>query len=521
MKNKHNIQKIIILGASGYIGQRLIKSLKDNDNYELHLFNRNKAKLKHFNSSKNIYLYDFALIEENSFKLSQIFSDATTVFHLIHSMSEEDNVDFMAQEIALAKLIGEISVSANVKQITYLGGLGIDNGVELSTHLKSRQATGETLRSVTLHTNTSVTEFRAGVIIGAGGSSFEIIRTLATKLPFIPVFFKKEGLCEPIFVDNVINLLKRSINNTPFYNKIIEIGNGETHTYSELVQIYAKEVLNKKLFIINLSFLSFLIKPKLIGKVIAFMTGQPKKLIVPLINGVKNDAIASEKYKCENIINRNDVYYKKPIDLKLSYLLAADREDKGKVLSVWDIPDNLTNLNKKPRKFFSTQEKEGLLFEEKYIVIDKNEVEPIFKEVQQIGSKKSGYWSPFWLWKIRGYIDKFFGGPGVGNKNLINRNDLHIGDRIDFWTIENIIDNPTLKELRLIAEMKTPGKAWLQFKIVKNNDIKNSYLFYLRAYFEPQGILGYLYWYSLYIVHKFIFKTMIKKIYFNSSSQSI
>ena len=506
------MKKIIILGASGYIGQRLIKKLlQEPDEYELHLFSRNKRKLSHFSDYKNIYLYDTPLDHSSCSELNDIFKNTHTVFYLIHSMSEEDNSDFMEQEKQLALFIRNLSDKQKVGQIVYLGGLGADNTENLSTHLKSRQQTGSILREG----NTPVVEFRAGVIIGAGGSSFEIIRTLATKLPFIPVFFKKEGLCETIFVDNVVSYLKKTLIYKSYQNKILEIGNGEQKAYSQLVQEYAKVVLNRKLFIINLSFLSFLIGPQIIGRVIAFMTGQPKELIIPLIYGVKNDAIVTPQYDVKNQIPDNELP-PRIVSLDLAYKLAADRQYKGKVISVWDVPTNLSKLKTKTRKFFSTQEREGLLFEERYAIIKDEDKNIIFNEIVKIGSGNSKYWSPHFLWQIRGFIDKVFGGAGIGHDYGFNRNDLHVGDRIDFWTVEEIKNSDDIKELRLIAEMKTPGEAWLQFKIVPNSECPNTSIFYLRAFFEPKGIAGYLYWYSLYIIHKFIFSMMINNIIKNS-----
>jgi uncharacterized protein YbjT (DUF2867 family) len=514
------MKKIIILGASGYVGQRLVKKLLDDteDTYDLHLFSRNKRKLSHFlDQSKQldsiVSLYDIALEHDNFSDLSKIFSGTHTVYHLIHSMSEEDDSDFMKQELNLAKLISNLSSFSNIKQIIYLGGLGNSDNEELSIHLRSRQETGRILRDG----GTPVTEFRAGVIIGAGGSSFEIIRTLATKLPFIPVFFKKEGLCETIFIDNVIQYLKKCLYISSFSGKILEIGNGTKKTYSELVQDYANNVLGKNLIIINLSFLSFFIRPNLIGRVIAFMTGHPKELIIPLIYGVKNDAIVTDKFKLENVVGKCDLL-NRIVPLDLSFQLAADREHKGKVISVWDMPSNLSNLEKNIRSVFSTQETEGLLYEERYIIIDKNKSDLFFNEILQIGSSNSGYWSPYFMWKIRGIIDKLFGGPGVGNNLAINRSDIHIGDRIDFWSVENIISKTKVKELRLRAEMKTPGEAWLQFKILPSVECKNKSVVHLRAFFEPKGIPGYIYWYSLYFIHKFIFSMMLNNISSNVDS---
>jgi uncharacterized protein YbjT (DUF2867 family) len=501
------LKKIIILGASGYIGQRLIKKFlqDENEEYELHLFSRNKRKLSHLRKN-NCHIHDITLKEDNNNQIIKIFKEADALYYFIHSMSEEDNDDFLKQEKELSSFISNISTKAKVKKIIYLGGLGREDE-NLSTHLKSRQITGNELRK----NHNNVIEFRAGVIIGAGGSSFEIIRTLATKLPFIPVFFKEEGKCEAIFIDNVISYLKKSFKSSAYNNKILEIGNNEQMTYSELVQNYAKEVLNKKLFIINLSFLSFLIKPSLIGAIISFMTGQHKKLILPLIQGVSNNAVVTSKYSALNILSQ-DNNINRIVPLRLSFKLASDREDKGKILSVWDTPKNLSNLENKTKSFFTTQKKEGLLYEEKYKVIDKDKTEAIFEEIKKIGQKGTGYWSPYFLWYSRGIIDKLVGGSGLCNHRAINRDDLHTGDRIDFWTIEELKDKKNTKELRLIAEMKTPGFAWLQFKIVPNIENPKTSIFYLRAYFEPKGIWGYLYWYSLYVIHKFIFRTMINNI---------
>ena len=518
---KKNKKKIVILGASGYIGQRLVKKfIKKNEKneYELHLVSRNNKKLKHFIKEKNVYLYDFDLIDTNIDKIKELFSNTHTIYYLIHSMSKTDSTNFLEKESKLAELISKTAASLNVLNIIYLGGLdgGDDTNrkKELSTHLKSRKLTGDILRKYTKNSITKITEYKAGIIIGAGGSSFEIIRTLATKLPIIPVFFKEEGLCEPIFVDNIIEVLYKTIYTPELQGHIIDLGNGEKNTYSKLVQLYAKNVLNKNLYIINLSFLSFIIKPKLIGKVIAFMTGQPRELVVPLIYGAENDAITRKEYRLENFNNGKNII-KKTFDTITSYKLAANREKKGNIKSVWDIPSDLSNLKKKQNKFFYTTETEGVLYADSLINISDCLVDSVFTEVKNVGTKKSKYWGYYPLWLIRGYIDKFFGGPGIGNYSSINRNELHIGDKIDFWTIEQVIDAKHSKELRLVSEMKVPGEAWLQFRIFRNKE-EDNHIFLIRAFFAPHDIFGYIYWYSLFFIHKFIFDKMVINIIKNS-----
>jgi len=477
------MSKVVILGASGYIGLRLSKKLKSNKN-KLVLFNRNREKISWL-EDENTKVYDIEFEKRNEEELIALFKNADIVYYLIHSMSEE-NMEFENKDIQLAKFISKVSTQANVKKIVYLGGLG-NKEENLSIHLRSRQETGRTLAN----DFNNVKEYRAGIIIGAGSSSFEIVRTLATKLPFVPVFWRKEGLCEPIFVDDVISLLKSELKNNIVDNCIFEIGCGEQITYSNLVKKYANEVIGRDIKKINLFFLEKIVTPKIIGKIISIMTGQPKELVVPLIYGVKNDAIVNKKIKLKRMVG-----------LDLALKLAAKRERSGQILSVWDFPTNLSNFKNCKKKIFGTKEKEGLLYEE--VSLDIHSPKRIFEEVQNIGGKNC-YWSVPILWSIRGYIDRLFGGLGLNKHYKRSSKELHQGDRIDFWVVEYFKDNPNEKVLRLRSEMKTPGEAWLQFSIVNKK-------FYLRAFFEPSGIWGYLYWYSLYPIHKFIFKQMARNI---------
>ena len=299
-------------------------------------------------------------------------------------------------------------------------------------------------------------------------------------------------MCEPIFVDNVINILKNEKNNKHVDNIIIEIGCGEKITYSNLVKKYSNEVIDRKIKVIKLPFLEKIFRPNIIGRIIAIMTGQPKELVIPLIYGVKNDAIVNKITK-----------RKKMVKLDVALKLAAKREREGQILSVWDFPTNLSQFKECPKnKIFGTKEKEGLLYEEVKVKI--HSPKKIFSEVQKIGGEH-GYWSIPILWIIRGYIDRLFGGLGLNRYYLDKERKLNAGDRIDFWVVEYIKDENKEKVLRLRSEMKTPGEAWLQFSIVNN-------VFVLRAFFEPSGIFGYLYWYSLYPIHKFIFKQMVRNI---------
>lgn len=509
---------IAIFGASGYIGLRLANRFKRESSIKkLKLFNRNKRKILHLMNEK-VSAFDYEINLKNKEQIKKDLKDIDIVYYLIHSMYEKNN--FSEVDNQLATIVAEASTEANVKKIIYLGGLGLEEE-GLSNHLSSRQETADFLREH--HKN--VIEFRAGIIIGGGSSSFEIVRSLGTKLPFIPLLWKNEGLVEPIFVDNVINYLLLAKKDSNMDNKILEIGCGESIKYTEIIDIYAK-IKERRLLKIKLGMLEPIFSDKVLGRVISFMSSLPPALVTPLLGGVTNKAISS-KYKVDDVLGYCSV---KPVSIEKALRYAAKREEGEHILSIWDLPSSMSKVKKLVHKQnghpFSTASKEieGLLFEEESIILEdyikgsKKEEdikifqEKIFQEVKQIGGNH-GYWSPSILWKSRALIDKILGGVGF-RKYRRDCTDLRCGDRIDFWTVEKVTSSEYYKELRLKAEMKLPGEAWLRFTICKDKETGNS-KFKLQAIFDPNGIFGYAYWYSLFFIHKYIFKTMIKNIFKN------
>ncbi|MEA3455457.1 MAG: DUF2867 domain-containing protein, partial [Campylobacterota bacterium] len=192
--------------------------------------------------------------------------------------------------------------------------------------------------------------------------------------------------------------------------------------------------------------------------------------------------------------------------------IAIERIETGMMESVWSIPYELSVFNAQQKKqflYFTSTEIEGMMYEECSRTIGADEMDAVFERVKQIGGK-TGYYSPRWLWEVRGLIDKAFGGPGLSSSRR-RPELLRVGDRLDFWVVTFKKNTPNEKILRLKAKMLTPGNAWLQF-VVKRSQTDHEALFNLRAYFEPSGIWGYVYWYSLYFIHKFIFKVMTENI---------
>jgi len=497
--------KIAIFGATGYIGMIVAETLA-NTTMDMKLFVRNKRRMMYLvKKSKNILINDTELKKENIQKLSQELEGYDTVIYLIHSMAKEQKGSFAVRDDLLASIVGEASKNTSVSNIVYLGGLGIDKkGYERSRHLASRQHTALELGKFGI----PVTELRAGVIIGAGSASFEIIRNLGTKLPILPKLSIEIGLCQPIDVDCVVEYILEAIHNEKLRGHIVEIGCDEVYKYSDMVKIFATEVKHRFMPYIKLPLVEKLISKEFIALVISRATSLPMQLILPLVGGIDSYAIIGEhpvsKYDPNCSI--------KPMSYLEAIKLATNRENRGQTISLWGLPIEDQVYDKKESKIFkfnyNATEINGILYEERSLKLKDEEIKPIFCEIKRIGGK-NGYWSPHWLWKIRGWIDSLLGGPGLSGR-IRNYSEVREGERMDFWTISRYIDKVDLKKLRLKARMKTPGHAWLEFTITKRED--ENFLI-LRAYFEPSGICGYIYWYSLYFIHQYMFTSMIENIY--------
>jgi uncharacterized protein YbjT (DUF2867 family) len=501
---------IAVFGPTGYIGTKVVHGLY-NLGYKLSLFSRNTRRLSYLQDDcsllnaveARVCIVEQFLEEEYYDQIVENLKGVDIVYYFIHSLSIKKG-EFTTVDNELAALVAKTAMAAGVKQIIYLGGLGIEKPeAPLSKHLKSRHDTAEYLRK---H-HQCVTEFRAGVIVGAGSASFEIIRNLGLKLPFLPQLPGVEGKCQPIFVDDVISYLFHAIENEKYYNQIIEIGSKDIFTYSQMLQEFARIVKHKKLKVIPLPLVNKLLTPEVIAWFASRMTPLPYVLIEPLIEGMHSYAIVGE-YGVEKIDKECGI---KPKNFEEGVKIAMRRLETGTMDSVWPTPYELSVLNaKRTRQFlhFTSKEVEGMLYEECSQIISADEMDAIFETVKDIGGSR-GYFSPYWLWQIRGLIDKIVGGPGLA-KFKRHSSLLRVGDRIDFWVVTFYKNKENEKVLRLKANMVTPGNAWLQFSLKKSKNNPNEAVFDLSAFFEPFGIWGYIYWYSLYFIHKFIFKDMVK-----------
>ncbi|MCY7361058.1 MAG: SDR family oxidoreductase [Ignavibacteria bacterium] len=474
--------KILLTGASGYIGKRLLPVLLESG-HEVICCIRDKSRfeIKNYFEDK-IKLLEIDFLKSKDFKDAPIDFDAA--FYLIHSMSSSIK-DFSELEEESAKNFLKYIDSTNCKQIIYLSG--ISNASHLSKHLESRKNVEEILKK----SKSAVTILRAGIIVGSGSASFEIIRDLVEKLPVMIAPKWLNTKCQPIAIRDVIKFLTGVILNEKTYNKTYDIGGPDILTYKEILLNYA-EVRKLKRFIIILPIMS----PRLSSYWLYFVTSTSYKLAVNLVESMKIEVVCRNN-DLQKILNIETIGYKKSVEL------AFEKIEQNLVLSSWK--DSLvTSSSAYSLAEFIEVPNFGCFKDRKEIEI-KNNHENVLNNIWSIGGSRGWYYANF-LWKFRGYIDKFAGGVGL-RRGRTNNNKLSSGDALDFWRV--IVADKEKMRLLLYAEMKLPGEAWLEFAINKK-DGKN--FFSQTATFRPYGVLGRIYWFLLLPFHFFIFKGMIKNI---------
>ncbi len=465
--------KVLLTGSSGYIGRRLKQKLQENQNIDLRLFVRNKKTLS-TNIKDNIEVIEGDTFDKEA--LRKALNGVDIAYYLIHSLNNKEYKDL--DKISAQNFI-EIANECKVKRVIYLGGLGIKDD-NTSEHLLSRIETGEILSS----SNTVQTLwFRAGVIIGSGSTSFEIIRNLVEKLPIMTTPKWVNTKAQPIAVDDVINYLMEALYLDKTNNLIIDIGSQQL-SYKQMM-LQTAQALGLKRVLIPLPFLSI----NLSSYWLNLFTPVPFTVAKALIEGLKSEVIVQN--------NNAQIYFPKikPIDFILSVKKAVNEIESNQVISRWS--DNAGKIWDKNH----TQEIADAIFVDRKIEdITNISKEKVFKTFISIGGK-NGWFDFDFLWKIRGFMDKVVGGVGL-RRGRRDQFDLRIGESLDFW---KVVDIKKDERLLLYAQMKLPGTAWLEFKIENNNLIQS-------AYFYPKGVFGRLYWYSLIPIHYFVFNNMIKSI---------
>ncbi|MBU3013884.1 SDR family oxidoreductase [Poseidonibacter lekithochrous] len=465
--------KVLLTGSTGYIGRRLKEKLLEKEDITLRLFTRNKKTL----SAKTINTLE--VVEGDTFdkdSLRQALKEIDVAFYLIHSLSSENYKDL---DKLSAQNFLDVANECGVKRIIYLGGLGVKNK-DTSEHLLSRIETGEILSS---NKNVQNIWIRAGVIIGSGSTSFEIIRNLTEKLPIMTTPKWVETKAQPIAVHDVINYLIESLYLKQSENLVIDIG-AEQLKYKEMM-LQTAEALGLKRIIIPLPFLSINISSYWLN----LFTPVPFTVAKALIEGLKSEVVIQNDNAKKYFPNI------KPLNFITSVKKAVEEIETNQVISRWS-----DNSGKIWDRNHTKEIADAIFFDRKEKDISDLSKENIYKTFTSIGGK-NGWFDYDFLWEARGFIDKMIGGVGL-KRGRRDPNKLRIGESLDFWKVVDVKEN---ERLLLYAQMKVPGNAWLEFKIEDNKLIQS-------AYFYPKGVLGRLYWYTLIPIHYFVFNNMINSI---------
>ncbi|MFD1096782.1 SDR family oxidoreductase [Salegentibacter chungangensis] len=470
--------KILLTGANGYIGMRLLPQLVESG-HEVVCAVRNKNR---FSSNKEL-LDKVSIVELDFLKedeTPEAIKDIDVAYYLIHSMSASTK-DFDTQEEQAARNFNLIMGGTSVKQVIYLSG--IINQKELSKHLKSRKRVEEILYEGSFN----LTVLRAAIIVGSGSSSFEIIRDLCEKLPVMITPQWVRTKCQPIAIRDIIQFLTGVIGKEECYNKSFDVGGPDILTYQEMMEIYAK-IRGLKLWIISVPVMS----PKLSSYWLYFVTSTSYKLAQNLVDSMKIEVTTKDR-RLEKILGI------KPISYSEAIKLAFYKIEQNQVISSWKDSLSSGRFRKELNKYIQVPTY-GCLKDEQSVKVE--DPEAVLDKIWAIGGLNGWYYGN-WLWKIRGYIDKLFGGVGL-RRGRTHPTKIAPGDALDFWRV--LLADKEQKRLLLFAEMKVPGEAWLEFKIDENNILHQT------ATFRPKGIWGRLYWYSMYPFHYFIFEGMLNKI---------
>ena len=470
--------KILLTGANGYIGMRLLPQLLEMG-HEVVCTVRDEARFsidKETRAQIEVLEVDF-LKEVEPFKIPK---DIDAAYFLIHSMSSSIQ-DFDTLEAKTAENFNAYLSETQVKQVIYLSG--IVNEENLSKHLWSRK----NVERILYEGPFDLTVLRAGIIVGSGSSSFEIIRDLCEKLPFMITPKWVLTKTQPIAIRDILSFLTGVLGNEKTYNDSFDIAGPDVLTYKQMLEQYA-EVRGFKNYILTVPIMT----PKLSSYWLYFVTSTSYKLALNLVDSMKIEVIAKDK-RLQELLNLKPHTYKEAIDL------AFKKIEQNLVVSSWKDSMVSGRFKKNLEKYIQVP-KYGVLKDEKKVKVDNPE--QVLKNIWKIGGKTGWYYGN-WLWKIRGIIDKFSGGVGL-RRGRTHPDKIYAGDSLDFWRV--LLADKKAKRLLLFAEMKLPGEAWLEFKIDENNVLHQT------ATFRPRGLKGRLYWYSIVPFHYFIFGGMIRNI---------
>lgn len=465
---------ILLTGATGYVGGRLLNALQD-EGIKVRCLARNPEYLKaKVTAGTEVVRGD--VLDRDS--LVGAMSGVDTAYYMVHSMGAKR--DFEDLDRQAATNFGEAAQKCGVKRIIYLGGLG-ERSAKLSAHLRSRQEVGNILRSF----DVQVIELRASIVIGSGSLSFEMIRAIVERLPVMITPRWVYVVAQPIAISDLVQYLLSASELKLDGHQIFEIGGQDQVSYGDLMREYARQRGLRRLMIPVP-----VLTPKLSSLWLGLVTPLYARVGRKLIDSIRHPTVVQDG-------SARLVFGIKPRGVKEAIAEALRNEDQELAQSRWS--DALSSAG--PGRNWG-----GVRFGSRLVDCREAPVcqkpEMAFEAIQRIGGETGWYYAN-WLWRIRGFIDLLLGGVGIrrGRPHPVK---VRIGDPLDWWRVEAFEPN---RRLRLVAEMKVPGRAWLEFEVVPNGSesiIRQS------AVFDPVGLWGLIYWYGVYPIHSLVFAGMLR-----------
>ncbi|CAA9268566.1 MAG: Nucleoside-diphosphate-sugar epimerase [uncultured Arthrobacter sp.] len=475
---------ILVTGATGYIGGRLVSRLL-NEGHTVRVVVRTPEKLKDVPWAERVEIVQGDLQDPDTMEAACGGVDA--LYYLVHSMGSGRG--FERRESSIAATVASAATAAGVGRIIYLGGLHPD-GVALSTHMRSRTEVGRIL----LESGTPTIAFQAGVVIGSGSASFEMIRHLADVLPVMPAPKWVLNRIEPIAVRDVIQYLVGALGLPEGVNRTFDIGSREVLTYAEMMNQYAEAAGLPRRTILALPVLT----PRLAGHWVNLVTPIPRVMAMPLIESLQHDAITAE-HDIDEFIPvpvGGLTGYRTAVDLALGKMRGGEVETSWAGASSSDaVADPLPS---------DPQWAGHTVFTDLQTYRSSAPAPALWSVVEGIGGENGWYSWPV-AWAARGWMDKLVGGVGL-RRGRRDADELLTGEALDFWRVEELVRG---ERLRLRAEMKVPGRAWLELSVEPDG---TGSTYRQRAVFFPKGLSGRLYWLAVLPFHNFIFKPMARNI---------
>ena len=477
MKN----QRVLVVGATGYVGGQLVPRLLQ-QGHQVTCIVRNRKKLMDRPWAAQVEIREGDVLNPEGLK--GLMESQDVLYYLVHSMATAQG-DFAKLDRRAAANTGQAAAAAGVGRIIYLGGLG-RRTEQQSLHLRSRHEVGDVLRSF----GVPVTEFRAGVIIGAGSFSFEMIHHLANRLPFMICPRWVITRTQPISIDDVISYLTASLETPEGIGRIIDIGGPQILTYRDMM-LTVSRALGLRRWLIKVPVLT----PRLSSYWVGLVTPVPVKPARALIEGLRHETI------CEN----NDALHM--FEVKPMSFENAVQKALGAVLK-----EAQPNADQVGRSIMDRIEPSHLLIDRRQREVNAATGE-VFRVVSSVGGN-NGWCYANWLWKLRGLMDELVGGVGL-RRGRRDASDITVGEALDFWRVEELDRG---RRILLRAEMKVPGIAWLEFEVKPTG--QSGCVLTQTARFYPRGLPGLIYWFGIYPIHALVFRGMIRSLARKAESQA-